>query len=361
MVVGGQPNFVKDKLSRSLKRHGISVHTHLSWTKRRPPAALPKGIDLVYICTDMVGHNLAEPCVKYARENGIPFVNGTRKWAESMERLTAAGFPLLDPMNDLPEIIEEVILTRTPGSPPTKDDLRGIAIAVTGNVEKAEQFLDPTYNAAHGTVDVKMPPSIQPSSAVFSAILPEPEPVKETPMSVKPVPPVAPVDSRTVSLGLHNIKQQAYLKALIDSPRLMNKEMWDLLKSLPLFAGNKLDPQRAAHAREQLGIKVTRADGKRIIDIDLEKFMETAEALKVKYNLPEAHYEEYDGAPVPVAPAPVKATAPVRVETIERLDMKSLLVLLRDRMKEENFVELHITESGITYKRVQVTEGELEL
>lgn len=93
MVVGGQESFVKDKLARSLKRHGIGVHTHLSWTKRRPPSTLPKGIDLVYICTDMVGHGLAEPCVKYARDLGIPFVNGTRKWAESIERLTQAGFP----------------------------------------------------------------------------------------------------------------------------------------------------------------------------------------------------------------------------------------------------------------------------
>ena len=41
--------------------------------------------------------------------------------------------------------------------------------------------------------------------------------------------------------------------------------------------------------------------------------------------------------------------------------MKSLLVLLKARMEDEHFVELHITESGITYKRIQVTEGKLEL
>jgi hypothetical protein len=41
--------------------------------------------------------------------------------------------------------------------------------------------------------------------------------------------------------------------------------------------------------------------------------------------------------------------------------MKSLLVLLKARMEDEHFVELHITEGGITYKRIQVTEGKLEL
>ena len=146
LVVGGQANFVMDKLSKSLKRHGIGVHTHLSWKKRRPPAALPKGIDLVYICTDMVGHGLSAPCMNYARELGIPYVNGTRKWAESIERLTAAGFPLIDPKEVLPEIIEEVIASRPPGTPPTDADLRGIAIALVGDVARAEQYFEPVYN-----------------------------------------------------------------------------------------------------------------------------------------------------------------------------------------------------------------------
>jgi hypothetical protein len=370
LVVGGQPSFIKDKLARSLKRHGIVVHTHLSWTKKRPPPNLPKGIDLVYVCTDMVGHNLAEPCVKYARELGIPFVNGTRKWAESIERLTQAGFPLLNPMVNLAAIIDEVVASRPPGTSPTKDDLRGIAIAVSGDVNKAEAYLNPTFNATAGTVDVLLGPPIRMPSALLSAALnePAPEPAQDTTVNDSALLN----DSRKNSLAIDNPKQKAYIKVLIQFPRATNKELWDSIATLHLFQGSKFDPQRATHAREQLGIRITRSEGKRKVDIDLEQFMEVAEKVGGPYSLPEAYHEEMErDEPKPVAvPAPVKVPVPVpvpapapdlRIDPIERLDMKALLVLLKARMEEQHFVELHITESGVTYKRIQVTEGKLEL
>ena len=363
LVVGGQPNFVKDKLSRSLKRHGIVVHTHLSWTKKRPPPNLPKGIDLVYICTDMVGHGLSEPCMNMAREIGIPFVNGTRKWAESIERLTQAGFPLLDPIVNLPAILEEVVASRPPGTGPTEADLRGIAIAVSGDVEKAEAYLNPTFNAATGTVDVLMGPPIRMPSALLSAALPpEPEPAQDTTVTDSALLN----DRRKNSLALDNPKQKAYLKALIQFPRATNRKLWDCISALSLFQGCKLDPQRLSCARNQLGIRITRNDGKRKIDIDLEQFMEVAEKVGGPYILPDAHHEEVEHdeskprASAPVVPVPVPVPV-LRVDPIEPLDMKSLLVLLKARMEDEHFVELHITESGITYKRIQVTEGKLEL
>ena len=114
LVAGGQANFVADKLSKSLARHGIRIHTHWSWDKKKPPQKFPEGIDLVYICTDMIGHNLANPCVEYARTAGIPFVNGTRKWAESIERLAGAGFPLVDVASAVPELIAESRTNKTP-------------------------------------------------------------------------------------------------------------------------------------------------------------------------------------------------------------------------------------------------------
>lgn len=357
MVVGGQESFVKEKLSRSLERHGIAVHTHLSWTKSRPPATLPKGIDLVYVCTDMVGHKLAEPCVKHARDNGIPFVNGTRKWAESIERLTQAGFPLVDPVGSLPDIIGEVVAARPPGSKPTESDLRGVAIAIMGDVEKAEAYLNPEYDEKTGAVIVSAPPSLKPVSPLITAALPElARTNKESAMSIAPVKSIQAPAYRN-SQVISNPKQQEYLKVLVKEPRLMNKEMWSRLSTLPLFAGQQLDPQRCGVAREQLGIKVWFSDSKRIVDIDLEKFMETAETLGIKYVLPEAHYEDLnEDAPGTgtKAPTPVAASAS---PTLGNANVLELLAALRAAMKAENYTEIHLTESGVSYKKVVVQEG----
>jgi len=355
LVVGGQGSFVKEKLSKSLSRHGVAISMHLSWDKRRPPSKLPKDIDLVYICTDMVGHGLSVPCMQYARDLGIPYVNGTRKWAESLERLTQAGFPLIDPATALPEIIDEVVSSRPPGTKPTGADLRAVAIAYMGDVAKADAMLDPVYNETTGMVDVKTIPSMKPASTVISASLPSlpaaptPEPLKDITMATIP-------DNRKDALGVHNPKQHAYLTALIQDPCWMNKELWETLQSLPLFAGCKLDPQRAATAREQLGIKVTRSNGMRYIDIELEKFLETAETIKVKYTLPEAHYEQSDTAMTPMKAAPAPAASPVSAPNRSVLE---LLAELRYAMKAENYTEIHVTEGGIDYKRVVVETGKL--
>jgi len=373
LVVGGQGSFVKEKLSKSLSRHGVAVSVHLSWDKRRPPSKLPKDIDLVYICTDMVGHGLSVPCMQYARDLGIPYVNGTRKWAESLERLTQAGFPLIDPATALPEIIDEVVSSRPPGTKPTGADLRAVAIAYMGDVAKAEAMLDTVYNETTGMVDVKPAPTLKPVSTIINAALPflpaspTPAPLKDNDMTaVNAIP-----DNRKEAHGLNNPKQQAYLKALIKTPCLMNKELWETLQTQTQFTYCKLDPQRAATAREQLGIKVTRSNGMRYIDIELEKFLETAETIKVKYTLPEAHYEQADTTVPPMKAAPAPAAAPgAAPNPIDQLidDMKveaprrtvlELLAELRYAMKEENYTEIHVTEGGIEYKRVVVETGKL--
>lgn len=97
LVVGGEHSYVIGTLSTQLARHDIGVHEHWSWDLARAPSALPKGIDLVYILTDLVGHNLSTKTVEMARSSGIPFVNSVRKWAEATGRLTAAKFPILNP------------------------------------------------------------------------------------------------------------------------------------------------------------------------------------------------------------------------------------------------------------------------
>jgi hypothetical protein len=95
LVVGGEHSYVIGTLSTQLARHDIGVHEHWSWDLARAPSALPKSIDLVYILTDLVGHNLSIKAVDHARAAGIPIVNSVRKWAEATGRLTAAKFPIL--------------------------------------------------------------------------------------------------------------------------------------------------------------------------------------------------------------------------------------------------------------------------
>jgi hypothetical protein len=180
-------------------------------------------------------------------------------------------------------------------------------------------------------------------------------------------------DSRKDTLGPQNPKQQAYLKVLVAHPRMMNREIWQEVRDLPIFAGCKADPQRMAVARDQLGITISRGNGKRITDIDLEQFMEVAETLGVKYELPSSRYEDSEGAsfsPVPALPASVVAAAtaaePSAVKpthpapepvTLAELKVLELLSALRGAMKAENYTEIHVTPDGISYKRVVVEEG----
>jgi len=97
LVVGGEHSYIIGTLSTQLARHDIGVHEHWSWDLARAPAAIPKGIDLIYVLTDLVGHNLSNKAVDLSRATGIPFVNSVRKWAAATERLTAAKFPILNP------------------------------------------------------------------------------------------------------------------------------------------------------------------------------------------------------------------------------------------------------------------------
>lgn len=239
-----------------------------------------------------------------------------------------------------------------------------------GDVTKADSCVNaPVYNEKQGTIDVPAPPPIKPISTILNIALPElptlPAPTTTAEPKKEPAMPLNnPTDSRLASLGLNNAKQQAYIKVLVANPRLMTKDLWDTLKDLPLFAGNKLDTQRAATAREQLGIKVTRADSKRYIDIDLEKFLETAEALGLQYVLPEAHYEDGDSTvfppihtakPVEVEPAPVAAPNLGNASVVE------LLSALRVAMQKEQYTEIHLTPDGVGYKKVVVQEGKFDI
>ena len=365
LVAGGQGSFVQEKLSKSLARHGIRVHTHWSWDKRRPPQKFPEGIDLVYICTDMIGHNLANPCMDYARTSGIPFVNGTRKWAESIERLTGAGFPLIDVAAAIPELIQESRANRTPkqlAEWPTDVDLNDFVSAL-GLVPPG--VYDRTYEA--NTISTSV------ATSAATATIPN------------KAPAMNPLTS--IHLALTNSKQREYLRALSVKPDADNVELWQAVAGLPMFAASKFDPERASNGRKSLGINIVRKGGLRVTNVNIPVFTAALKLAKIEgYPAPQATYTEPDGAnktlaprpkradtpaPIPV-PAPVQTPVPspvaakpnpipVPAQAISPMaELKDIVALLRDKMREMSIVDLHVTPEGVKFKQVMIVEGSLE-
>lgn len=364
-VVGGQANFVKKTLAKSLARHGINIHTHWSWDKQKPPLKLPGEVDLVYVCTDMVAHKVSVPCMDMARESGRPYVNGTRKWAESIERLTAAGFPLLDPVASLPDIIAAAVATKTPkqvAAGPSEADLKGLMVALTGQT-------DPTTAAVLAS-EARMPSTVT-MAAVANAPVAHSTPL--VPPDPKEIPAVPNANASKPALNVTDHRQQIYLRAIISNPTLTNSELWEAVRTSPVFAGRQFDPQRGGIAREQLGISIVRKNGERRVAVDLNKFKETAKNIGVtNYPEPQALYVSVDRTAIApaaeAAPAPAPAPTPVKpllniAPTKERPDgmeeLKDLLTLVRVKMAEESITELHLTPDGVKFKQVKVVEGEL--
>jgi len=368
LVAGGQGSFVQEKLSKSLARHGIRVHTHWSWDKRRPPQKFPEGIDLVYICTDMIGHNLANPCMDYARTSGIPFVNGTRKWAESIERLTGAGFPLIDVAASIPELIQESRADRTPkqlAEWPTDVDINDFVSAL-GLVPPG------VYDKKYKTNTI----STSVVTAAVSAPILTPEPA---------MPPAA------IHLAITNNKQREYLRALSNKPDADNVELWQAVAGLPIFVNSKFDPERASNGRKSLGINIVRKGGLRVTNVNIPVFTAALKLAKIEgYPAPQATYTEPDGAnktlpqgskradppPLPPVPAPVPTPVPPPVPSIAAAkpnpipvpaqaispmaELKDIVALLRDKMREMSIVDLHVTPEGVKFKQVMIVEGSLE-
>ena len=392
LVVGGQGSFVKEKLAKSLARHGIQVLTHWSWERKRPPQVFPQGVDLVYICTDMVGHGLSEPCMNWARENGLPYINGTRKWAESIIRLTQGGFPLIDPVNNVPDLIEEIRRSRPAKAMevgPSDIEIRALSAALSGSVEE-ESDSKAAYNKDTGHVEV--PVHGKPSSIITSISLPASTPDNE-PMETAPMTSAA----STYHMALSNPKQREYMRALAFNPDADNAQIWNTLSLMPLFQGAKFDNERAAVARKVMGITVARKGGYRRSLVDVDTFHATLGLANIHgYPNPKADYGSppenpklfpapapapvveapVDVAPVPVppvtptppaaaafVPAPLPVQAGIR-ETTEKwpnADFKDILGLLRDHMATYNIKSLTITESGVSFKRIEIVEGDLAI
>jgi hypothetical protein len=358
LVVGGQHAFVKNKLTKSLERHGIEVASHWAWDRSKPPLSWPKDIDLIYICTDMVSHKVANPAVEHCRTSGIPYVNGTRKWAESIVRLTTAGFPLVNPTDSLAEILDENLKRLTPAemkAGPTEVEMQAMLVALAGSVELAEDLV--TKAAAANTDSLEPAPPMEP-------IMPA-SPATSAAAKTAPSHESKQRDTYYYARDHKNPLQAAYIREVLKNPEISNKQIETALIAKGLI--KQLDPIRTTAARQFCGVTTEGSGVTAKRKIDEEKFIAAAAAVGSNdFNLPgtKSTPRPPPGAPEKTemtAKKTVSAPAPITVETIPALDLKSLLVLLKERMKQENYTELHITENGVQFKRVQVTEGLLDV
>ena len=357
LVVGGQHAFVKEKLSKSLARHGIEIAQHWGWEKSKPPAVWPKSLDLIYICTDMVSHKIANPAVEHCRNNSIPYVNGTRKWAESIIRLTSAGFPLVNPTESLADILDDHLKGLTPDmkkNGPSEAEMSAMVVAMAGSLEMAESMLDTAtkhtlYPAIHAPLEPLMP-----SAATVAAVASEPAIV------VKHRDPYAYARDPKQPL------QAAYIREILRNPEVTNKQIEAALRAAGIAKG--FDPIRGTSARQFCGVSMDGSGPGVRRKIDEEKFIAAAIELDFHdFNLPGSKKTEPTPAPEPEVKTrpPVNMTPPSNAEPPVKVppmfDVRTLVSMLRTRMKEENFTELHITENGVQFKRVQVTEGTLDI
>jgi len=346
MVVGGEGSFVMSKLAKSLRRHGIRVTDHVDWYASRPPQRLPSAIDLVYICTDMVSHKLSEPCMNLARQSGIPYVNGTRKWAESVTRLAQAGFPMLavveEHLQDVPD-----------------NHAQDNSCTMTEEVKEIE-VEDQEVSNVNVNINIK-------EESMTNTI--------STPIS----------ETYAQRFAFTNIKQRCYIQGFIQAPTNTSDELWAIIKENPVLSGCGLDSTRAKIARTQLGITVTRVAQDRVVCIDREKFANTAIAVGSNDCLiPEEKYvvgvvgkvasisndsqqaqvkevAETTGKKSEATPDKVVEEAAAVPNVKNESRVIEILRDLRKAMLGEGYVEIMVNFEEVKYKRIQITEGKFDL
>ena len=105
LVVGGERSFVTRKLAVRLAKHGLYMAHHWEWKKQ--PGAFPENVEVVFICTDIVGHSMNDTAIAEADKRGIPVIMGTRKHALNIARLNAAGFPEIPMLSPKPLVSDK--------------------------------------------------------------------------------------------------------------------------------------------------------------------------------------------------------------------------------------------------------------
>lgn len=90
LVCGGPSDWVKGAFQKKLAHAGFEMKTH--WPMRKkPPAELPKDINLVLILQDFIGHSLRKSIISRIPKE-IPYIElPMRRWSESMLLLEKKG------------------------------------------------------------------------------------------------------------------------------------------------------------------------------------------------------------------------------------------------------------------------------
>ena len=302
-VVGGEASFVQSHLTKSLAKHNIAVRYHWSWDKTKAPQSLPRGIDLVYFCTDMIAHKLSIPVLEMCREQGVPYVNGTRKWAESIERLNAAGFPVV------PAAPLEV--------PMSAETQPKASLGLNNPIQRV-------------VVEALARKPFAPSAEVW-------EYARE--LNPKIMGNITESPER-LSWGR---KQLGLSIARGGGMRTIRTDVTTFMRVVSNLGLKGVVPPPARHT-----VKETRP-----VAVPPPEAAPVAEVVALPTPAPAAQETVVSAAPA-IKPAPAAPINPMD-------ELKDLLLLVRVKMAEMSIVDLHLTPESVKYKQMVITEGDLAI
>jgi hypothetical protein len=228
-------------------------------------------------------------------------------------------------------------------------------VALAGSIEMASDLTARADAVLNSNPSSPLPERVMPPSLTTAASV-----LSSSPIMVKPRDPYA------YARDIKHPVQAAYVTALLRNPDATNKQLEKAVNAAG-FPG-KFDPIRGTAARQACGITHTGSGMGTKKHIDEEKFLAAAIALNVNdFNLGNKTAAVPAPPPPPVAPSEneMKTSANIKPSTTPQVThvatVADLVRKLKAAMAAENFTELHITESGVQFKRVQVTEGVLDI
>jgi hypothetical protein len=262
------------------------------------------------------------------------------------------------PSDSLAEILDEHLKGLTPAqrlTGPTEIETEAMLVALAGSVEMAEDLTARAANLLNSSPETPLPERVMPPSLTAAAATPAPA----SPLVVKPRDPYA------YARNPHHPVQAAYIRAILRNPEITNKQIEAVVRKERV--ATKFDPIRGSAARQFCGVTMEGSGVGAKRRIDEEKFLAAAIELDVHdFNLPGSKKPDPVPTPEPevktrpvinITP-PANAEPPVKAPPL--FDVRTLVSMLRERMKEESYTELHLTPEGTTFKRVQVMEGKLD-
>tara|TARA_X000000950_G_scaffold225195_2_gene271525 strand:+ start:6367 stop:7917 length:1551 start_codon:yes stop_codon:yes gene_type:complete len=91
LIVGGEPNFIKNVLTKRLLGYDIEVFSVWDWDHSKPITKIPTECDCVIVVKDMTGHTQRNVARQLAKRQGLMFIEIPRKWAVIKEHFKVLG------------------------------------------------------------------------------------------------------------------------------------------------------------------------------------------------------------------------------------------------------------------------------